>query len=143
MKTSEPPVIVEQIFNASVDAVWSALTELEEMHKWYFPNIQDFKAEVGFKTEFEVENEGRVFPHCWTITKVEKNKLLAYNWRYENYAGDSTVVFELFPQGQQTNLRVTCLVHEDFPDNIPEFKRESCVGGWTYFIQQSLKGYLD
>lgn len=30
-----------------------------------------------------------------------------------------------------------------FFDNIPEFSRESCEGGWTYLIQGNLKNYLE
>lgn len=32
MKTSDAPIIVEQIFNASVESVWKSLTDTEEMH---------------------------------------------------------------------------------------------------------------
>ena len=32
---------------------------------------------------------------------------------------------------------------EDFPDDIPEFKRESDVEGWTFFISKSLKEFLE
>jgi len=34
-------------------------------------------------------------------------------------------------------------ISESFPLDIPEFKRESCVEGWTYFIKKRLKEYLD
>ncbi len=30
----------------------------------------------------------------------------------------------------------------DFPDDVPEFERESCLGGRQYFIGQALKAYL-
>jgi hypothetical protein len=38
---------------------------------------------------------------------------------------------------------LTVEVLEDFPDDIPEFRRESCIGGWNYFINHRLKEYLD
>jgi len=34
------------------------------------------------------------------------------------------------------------LVLEDFPQDIPEFKRESGLAGWTYLILESLQKYL-
>jgi hypothetical protein len=34
-------------------------------------------------------------------------------------------------------------VRETFPDDIPEFRRDSCIGGWEYLIQKSLKEYLE
>jgi len=33
-------------------------------------------------------------------------------------------------------------VLEDYPDDIPEFKRESGLGGWNYFIKDRLYNYL-
>ena len=35
------------------------------------------------------------------------------------------------------------VIVESFPQDIPEFSRMSCLGGWTYFINQSLKEYLE
>ena len=40
------------------------------MRQWYFENIPAFKAEVGFETQFEIHNQGRIFPHRWKVTKV-------------------------------------------------------------------------
>jgi uncharacterized protein YndB with AHSA1/START domain len=34
MKASEAPVVVEESFDVSLDAVWKAITEIEEMRKW-------------------------------------------------------------------------------------------------------------
>jgi hypothetical protein len=50
MKKGEAPVVVEQGFDRSASAVWDAITKIGEMRKWYFENIPDFKAEVGFST---------------------------------------------------------------------------------------------
>jgi uncharacterized protein YndB with AHSA1/START domain len=143
MKVDEAPVIVEELIHASAEAVWIALTDVTEMRKWYFPNIPDFRAEVGFETLFLVTNEGRKFPHRWKVTEVVRNARLVYDWSFDGYPGDSFVVFELSPEGDSTRLTVTATVREDFPDEIPEFRRESCVGGWEYFIQQSLKAHLE
>ena len=38
MKTTEPPVIAEQLFSASKEAVWNAIAEHEQMTEWYFDN---------------------------------------------------------------------------------------------------------
>ena len=68
--------------------------------------------------------------------------MITYNWKYEGYPGDSFVVFELFEQNNSTKLRLTHNVQESFPQNVPEFSREMCVEGWTFFIKESLKEYL-
>jgi hypothetical protein len=52
-------------------------------------------------------------------------------------------VFELFKQDNLIKLRLTHQVQESFPGDIPEFSRESCVEGWTFFIKKSLKEFLE
>jgi len=96
MKTTEQPVIIEQTFNTTVDVVWNAITDITQMRQWYFPNIPDFKPEVGFETRFDIRSQDRIFPHVWKVTEVIPNRLIKYNWRYDGYAGDSFVTFELF-----------------------------------------------
>ena len=142
MRKDEDPIIVEQTYNASIDTVWNALTEIDQMRQWYFKNIPSFEPEVGFETQFNVQSEDRNFLHMWKVTEVVPLQKIKYNWKYENYPGDSYVVLELFKQGNATKLRLTHEVHESFPDDIPEFKRESGVKGWTFFIKQSLKEFL-
>ena len=46
-------------------------------------------------------------------------------------------------QGDSTLLRLTHQMPEDLPDDVPEFTRESCQGGWEYFIKGRLKEFLE
>ncbi|MFD0836005.1 SRPBCC domain-containing protein [Mariniflexile aquimaris] len=142
MKTTEPPVIAEQLFSASKEAVWSAITEHQQMTEWYFDNLPDFKAEVGFTTQFNVKAPSRDFLHIWRVTEVLPMKKIAYNWTFKDCEGSGETIFELFEQGSKTLLRLTNVVIEDFDDTIPEFKRESCKAGWNYFINERLVAYL-
>jgi len=137
------PVIVEQIFNASIESVWNSITEIDQMKQWFFENIPSFKPVVGFETQFNVKAPSRDFLHMWKITEVIPMEMITYNWKYEGIPGDSFVVFELFKQDNSTLLRLTHQVQDSFPEDIPEFTRESGVEGWTYFIKNSLKEYLD
>lgn len=139
----DEPIIVEQTFNATIDSVWKAITEIKQMRQWYFENIPTFKPEVGFETQFTVEGQYRVFPHRWKVTEVEPLKKIAYNWKYDGYPGDSIVLFELFEMENSTKLKLTYRVLESFPEGIPEFERESGVRGWEFFIGKSLKEYLE
>ncbi len=143
MKATDDPIIVEQTFDAAPDEVWKAITQIDLMHRWYFDNIPDFQPKVGFKTSFNIHHEGRNFLHLWTITKVVAGKKISYDWRFERYPGMSSAAFEIFDQKHTTTLRLTVLVHEDFPDGIPEFERESCIEGWKYFINGRLKEFLE
>ena len=143
MKINDEPIIVEQTFNTSIDAVWNAITEIDQMRQWYFENIPSFKPEVGFETQFNVQSQDRNFLHMWKVTEVVPLKMIKYNWKYEDYPGDSFVVFELFKQDNLIKLKLTHQIKESFPGDIPEFSRESGVEGWTFFIRKSLKEFLE
>ena len=143
MNKNDDPIVVEQTLKATIDAVWRAITEPDLMRQWYFENITAFKPEVGFETQFNVQSGDRNFLHLWKVTEVIPLKRISYDWKYEDYPGDSFVVFELLERGKSTTLRLTATVREDFPDDIPEFKRESCIAGWEYFIKLRLKEHLE
>ena len=142
MKSSDKPIVVEETFRATPESVWRAITEADHMRAWFFESIPDFKPVVGFRVEFDVDSGGRRFPHMWRVTRVVPGELIELNWRYGGYPGDSYVTFELIRGGDSTRLKLTHVVKEDFPDDVPEFKRESCVAGWRYFINQRLNQYL-
>ena len=143
MESTSNPVIVEQTFNRPVPDVWKAITEVDQMTQWFFENIPAFQPEVGFTTQFNVESGGRNFLHLWRVTEVIHLQKITYSWKYEGYPGDSFVTFELSDEGDKTQLRLTHQVTESFPLDIPEFTRESCLGGWNFFIGKSLKEYLE
>ncbi|RUT79039.1 SRPBCC family protein [Ancylomarina longa] len=143
MKDSQVPIIVEQIYNASVEEVWNALTHIEEMRKWYFNNIPDFKAEVGFRTQFDVVSGDRTFRHQWEITEVDEPHKIVYKWTFDGIPGASWSNFELFDENGQTKLRLTTTGLESLPSDIPEFTNESCTAGWNYFLGGNLRDYLE
>lgn len=142
MTSTEPPVVVEQTFDAPAETVWKAITELDQMKKWYFEPIPAFKAKVGFETKFNIECNGRNFKHLWKVTEVEPQESISYNWSYEGYEGDSNVKFELATDGKGCRLKLTHTTTKDWPSDIPEFTREACTGGWNYFIKGTLPEYI-
>jgi uncharacterized protein YndB with AHSA1/START domain len=137
MKANEAPVVVEEVFDVPVEVAWKAITVIEEMRNWYFDNIPAFEARAGFETQFMVVNEGREFPHKWKMTEVLPMQRISYEWRFDGYPGTGLVTFELTGLGSATTLKLTNIVLDDFPDDVPEFERESCLGGWQYFIGQA------
>jgi len=142
MKKSEPPIILKVTYPASIEKVWAALTELEKMQQWYFPMLSAFEPKVGFETKFRLEHEGRVFTHQWKVTEVIPEQKIAYDWNYPEYKGDSYVVFELSEVTDGIKLLLTNVVTKDFPQDIPEFKRESGVEGWNYLLGDALMKFL-
>lgn len=142
MLKTDPPIITQQTLNKPIPEVWKAITNCTQMRLWFFDNIPNFKAEIGFKTQFNVQSENRNFMHLWTVVAVIPNKKITTNWKYQNIKGDSNVTFLLNKTPQGTLLTVTCEILEDFPQDIAEFKIESCQAGWNYFINERLKNYL-
>lgn len=138
------PITVSQSFDLPKEVVWSAITEHDQLVQWFFDKIPEFRAEVGFETSFLIDLGERQFTHLWKIIDVIPNQKIVYSWRYAEYPeGDGLVSFDLSGDKESTNLTVTASGTETFPQDIPEFKRESGVEGWTYFIQESLKNYLN
>jgi len=141
MKTE--PFVIERTLNAPVQRVWEAITDKQKMKQWYF-DLSDFRPEIGFEFSFPGKgNEGQDYLHLCKITRVEPGKLLQYSWRYRDYAGNSLVTFELFPEGNATRLKLTHEGLETFPAENKDFARESFVGGWTYLIGKSIKEFVE
>jgi uncharacterized protein YndB with AHSA1/START domain len=141
MKTD--PLVIERTYDAPIDKVWSALTNNDELQKWYF-KLEEFKPEVGFKFDFlGGPDEGPQYLHLCEITELVEGKKIAYTWRYDNYPGNSTVRWELFDKGEQTLLRLTHEGVHTFAENGKDFAKESFQGGWTYFVHTALKDYLE
>lgn len=134
------PFVIERILPAPVPRVWEAITDREQMKHWYF-DIAAFKPEPGFEFTFEGADKGITFVHLCKITEVIPGKKLSFSWRYEGFPGNSSVTFELFPEGDKTRLRLTHDGLETFGDN-PAFARENFVAGWGHIIGKSLPEYL-
>jgi uncharacterized protein YndB with AHSA1/START domain len=136
------PFVIERIFDAPASIIWKALTDKNEMKKWYF-DIADFKPEVGFEFTFNGGSENKTYVHLCIVKEAIPNKKLSYTWRYKDYQGISLVTFELFPEGDKTKLKLTHEGLESFPQTSPDFAKTSFEKGWTYIVTESLKKYLE
>jgi len=137
------PVIVERVYNAPVQKVWAALTDLEKMRQWYFADLIEFEPVIGFETRFDHNMGGSNFPHIWKVTDVVPGKKISYEWKYEGYPGNSLVTFELAEQDDKTKVTVTHANIESFMgDTYPMFVKQNFVGGWEYYIGKALKEYV-
>ncbi|HEX3156226.1 MAG TPA: SRPBCC domain-containing protein, partial [Candidatus Angelobacter sp.] len=103
----DAPVIVERTYGASINDVWKAITDFDQMKQWYMPALRAFEPKVGFETEFTVEHEGNKFPHIWKVTEAVPQKKIAYTWRFPGHPGESLATFELFAEGENTRLKLT------------------------------------
>lgn len=142
MKTTDPIITVSATYKVSAEELWEIISNPKLMREWYFEALEDFKSEPGFSTAFCIEHNDKTFTHQWTILTAQPHEILAYDWSYKEYKGLGLVTFKLDEQGDETTLTLTNNVLEDFPDDMEEFTRESCIAGWNYFIKERLAKYL-
>lgn len=139
---TQEPFTIERTYSAPVSAVWKAISNRDEMAKWYF-DLKEFIPEVGFEFEFTGGTEHKQYLHLCKVIEVIPNKRLTYSWRYDGYEGNSFVTFELFEEGNATRLKLTHTGLETFPQNNKDFARTNFAEGWESIIGKSLKEYLE
>lgn len=139
-----PPFVIERTYNAPVEKIWKAISDKDTMKKWYF-DLVEFKPEVGFEFQFSAgETPYKTYLHLCKITEVIPGKKLAYTWRYDGYAGNSLVTFELFPEGEKTKLKLTHSGLESFAaSNNPDLDAKNFAEGWADIVGRSLKEFLE
>jgi len=130
-------------YKVSPQRLWCAITSHKEMVQWYFDNIPDFQAKVGFTTKFPVEAPSQIFVHNWEVTQVIQRELIAYTWTFDDTPGRGSTTWKVSPDNEGAQLVLIDQIHESYPDDVPEFKRESAEGGWTYFLDERLKSYME
>ena len=141
--SSKNTIIVEEFYPVDPATLWNAISDHKEMIEWFFDMIPEFEAEEGFTTRFVVQNEGRIFTHLWKVTELVPGSRLVLDWRYEEYPGSGQVIFELGSWVEGSKLKLINHGLDSFPKDVPEFSRESCLGGWNYFLKNRLKSYLE
>ncbi len=139
---SERPIVVTETYGQPPERVWAAITDANEMRRWFFHEIETFEPTVGFESKFTVSNELGDYLHLWTIIEASPNERIVYDWRYEGREGAAKVTWLLTATDGGTQLELTHAGHETFPQDDPAFTRESCEGGWRYFLSERLKAYL-
>jgi uncharacterized protein YndB with AHSA1/START domain len=135
-------VIIERTYPASIDRVWSALTDPAKMKQWYFPMMKDFKPVPGFETQFVVEMDDKKYPHIWKVVEVIPPAKISYEWKFGGYPGNSLLTWELFETPEGTRVVLTHEHLETFQgDKYPELAQKNFQEGWTHFVG-ALQEYL-
>jgi len=136
------PIIMDELLAAPVHIVWNALTDSTEMKAWYF-DLPGFTPEVGYEFTFSGGTEEKSYLHLCRVTEVAEQKILTYSWRYDGYAGNSFVTWELFGEEDRTRVKLTHTGLETFPADNPDFDKKNFLQGWTDIITKSLKQYVE
>jgi uncharacterized protein YndB with AHSA1/START domain len=142
MIMKQEPFVIERTYNAPIAKVWKAITDKNEMKKWYF-DLEEFKPEVGFEFRFLGGPDEKKYLHICTITEVVTGQKLTYSWRYDGYEGISYVTFELLAEGSKTKVKLTHAGLETFPVSNPDLAKGNFVQGWTSIIGTSLKEHVE
>lgn len=137
-------IVMERTYNAPIERVWKAITDIDQMKQWYMPALSDFRPVVGFETKFTIEHEWKIWPHCWKVTEVIPNEKISYEWWYEGYPGNSLVTFELKSAGAGTHITLTHIGLETFQSaKYPGLAPENFNKGWTKLIGTLLKEFVE
>lgn len=135
-------VVVERKYAAAPDRVWVALTDHAEMEKWYF-KLTGCRPEVGFEFQFWGGDKNKQWLHLCRVTEVKPGSVIAYTWKYDGQPGESLVRFEIFPEGEETRVKVTHTGLETFPQDVPDFHESNFQKGWTSILDKPLKEHLE
>lgn len=135
---------IERAYNAPIEKVWKAITDKNEMKKWYF-DLAEFKTELGFEFRFSGgPSPDRQYLHICVITEAIPNKKLTYSWRYDGYPGNSFVTFELFLENGKTKLKFTHAGIESFAvSKNPDLAAKNFPEGWNHIIGKPLKEFVE
>jgi len=134
------PLKITKEYNCSIKELWNAITNPEVMKDWYF-ELDGFELEKGNQFEFYA---GEYLHHC-EIKEIFLYHKLVYSWNYPLYQGESQVSFILHPINDDKSTQLE-LIHEgiaSFPQDDPNFSRNSFEAGWEELLGIALKDYLE
>lgn len=139
---NEVPVIKEVVLNASAEHVWQAITDNKKMRHWYF-DIQEFIAVPGYNFKMYGEKKGVKFPISCVVREADPFRRLSYSWSYDDFPGETLVIFDLTPKGDQTEVRLTHSGLELIAAEYTDLSVKNHQDGWDFIIGSSLKQYLE
>ncbi|MBO9617810.1 MAG: SRPBCC domain-containing protein [Niabella sp.] len=139
----EPQTVVKEFsYGAPVEKVWQALTSKDQMHQWYF-DIPDFDTSPGSRFDF-YEGPEKQYLHRGTITECIPLQKLQHTWTHPDKSkGSSLLTWELFPEGDQTRVRLVHSGLEQLADGGPAFAKENYEQGWEQIMNKSLRNFLE
>ena len=109
-------ILIEKIFDSSIDKVWQAISDAESIAQWFMPS--DLKAEQGTKFQFRVPpNENWNGLISCVVTKVKAPTQLSYSWTTDLMGYMTNVHWTLTEVDGKTKLE---LKHEGFQKNHPQ-----------------------
>lgn len=136
-------VTVTHTFDSPLDTVWNALSDGNELKKWYFP-VQNYVFEIGKEFTFYESDSSHNFLHQCQFLNIIPQQLIEYSWAHPNQSkGSSVVKWELQDEGgTKTKLTLTHTGVENFADAGPDFSKANYEMGWNAIVKTTLRNYL-
>lgn len=132
-----------QVFDNTIEEVWTALSDEKSLKKWFFP-VREYKFEVGQEFWFYENEDSNIFLHRCRFTEIIPQKLIACTWEHPSHSkGNSLVQWQFKQQGNQTRLTLTHSGLETFADAGDDFKPENYQMGWDNFVHDALRLFLN
>lgn len=126
------PLIMKRVLDASINDVYKAWTDLEEMKKWYCPDVMtvseaeaDVKVGGTYKISMKAP-DGAVHTVMGKYTEVSEPNKIAFTWKWEQGMDgvESNVTIDLKEMDGKTELTLT---HADLGSEDSKGKHEH---GW-------------
>jgi uncharacterized protein YndB with AHSA1/START domain len=128
-------VEVDQFLPHPPAKVWRVLSEPALLDAWLMP-AEGFAPVVGTRFRFRAEPVPQTsfsgLIEC-EVLEVDPGRLLRISWSSPGHALDSTVTWELVPEGTGTRMLLT---HEGFDLDDPDQARAFAImnGGWRSHV---------
>jgi len=136
------PIIKEVVINAHASKVWAALTEKEQLAKWFHAS-DDYTGETGKTFHMDALHEGKNYLHTLTITEQIPEQKLSLDWHINGDVGVTHVTYLLEPQGESTKVTVTHSGFENYERAAAEDNRSGYDAGWEHVLFSLLKPYVE
>jgi uncharacterized protein YndB with AHSA1/START domain len=103
MTDGRPTLRLERRLAHPVEAVWTAITDPQELAQW-FPSTIEGDLRQGSRLSFSFAEYDEVPDMEGRVTAFDPPRELGFDW------GDDHLRFELVPAGGETDLRLTVLL---------------------------------
>jgi uncharacterized protein YndB with AHSA1/START domain len=137
-----PTIEREILIDAPVDVVWRAVTEPEQVRRWFADEV-DMEAKAGYEGSltFNDKATNRSLSFQVTVQSVQPVRSLSYRWLHPQGAaaveGNSTLVeFTLTPEGDGTRLHVveSGLERMGWPQEQQDTFVDEHTHGWVTYL---------
>lgn len=131
-------ILKEKVFNHSIESVWNAITNANEISSWFLK--ADFKPEVGYQYTFNSSGED-CSPIIGEVISADPYKLV-YTWIVRENPATTIVTWQLerVSNGTKLYLEHSGIEHYSGETAIEMFNNfnggwDNCINGLTEYLK--------